>query len=65
MGGRARGVAVGVLVGCLEPRTVAASEGEALAADIKLERAGRDREELDRSRVMRLAFVRLARSERP
>src|SRR5215211_834922 len=65
VGARARRVAVGVRVSSVEPRTVAGSEGEGFAADVKLERAGRDGEKLDASRVVRLAFMRLAWSERP
>jgi hypothetical protein len=62
---RAGRIAIGVRFGCLEPPAVAGTEREALAADIKLERARRDREQLDASCVVRLALMRLARSERP
>jgi branched-chain amino acid transport system permease protein len=63
--GRARGIAVRVRLGCFEPGAVAGAQREAFRTDVELEAAGGDGEELDAPRAVRLAFVKLARLERP
>jgi hypothetical protein len=55
IGSRAGRVPIGVSLVCVEPRAVAVSEGKTFAADIELERAGRDGEKLDAACAVRLA----------